>query len=53
LPFWQRAILSLSFELDKLFMLLVPDLVAAVAVGAGACDFPSEPDFVHQILSIW
>jgi hypothetical protein len=34
----------LSFELNQLFMLLVPDLLAFL--------FPSEPDFVQKSLSV-
>jgi hypothetical protein len=37
----------LSFKLDQLFTLLVPELVVA-----GAVIFPSEPDFVQNSLSI-
>jgi hypothetical protein len=36
---------TLSFKLDQLFILLVPELVVAVS-------FPSEPDFVQTFLSI-
>jgi hypothetical protein len=39
----------LSFKLDQLFILLVPDLVQSV----GAAIFPSEPAFVQKDLSIW
>jgi hypothetical protein len=39
----------LLFKLDKLFMLLVPELVVGVAVGVS---FPNESDFVQNSLSI-
>jgi hypothetical protein len=35
---------TLSFKLEQLFILLVPELVAV--------SFPSEPDFVQTFLSI-
>jgi hypothetical protein len=35
----------LSFELNQLFILLVPDLLAFL--------FPSEPDLVQKSLSVW
>jgi hypothetical protein len=38
---------TLSFKLDQLFKLLVPDLAVGVdAEVAGACNFPVEVDFV-------
>jgi peptidoglycan/LPS O-acetylase OafA/YrhL len=42
---------TVSFELDQLFMLLVPELVILVQ-GVGAVIFPSEPDFVQNSLAI-
>jgi hypothetical protein len=39
----------LSFKLDKLHMLLVPELLLSVL---GTFKFPSEPDFVQKSLSI-
>jgi hypothetical protein len=42
---WHHAMAIRSLELDKLFILLVPDLVVGVS-------FPSEPDFVQSSLSI-
>jgi hypothetical protein len=36
----------ISLKLDKLFMLLVPELVVSVEV-VGGVTFPSEPDFVQ------
>jgi hypothetical protein len=41
---WHLTIAIDSFKLDKLFILLVPDLVVVVVVGA--VNSPSEPDFV-------
>jgi hypothetical protein len=40
-----------SFKLNQLFILLVPDLV--VDVGVGNFNFPAEPDFVKEFLSVW
>jgi hypothetical protein len=42
----------LSFELDQLFMLLVPELVVCFEV-VGGVNSPNESKFVQQILSIW
>jgi hypothetical protein len=42
----------LSFKLDQLFILLVPDLVVDVDV-AVTLNFPDEPDFVQNSLSVW
>jgi hypothetical protein len=39
------------FKLDKLFMLLVPELVVWFEP-VGLSSFPSEPDFVQTFLSI-
>jgi hypothetical protein len=39
-----------SLKLDKLFMLLTPELVIVVVVDAFT--FPSEPNFVQNYLSI-
>jgi hypothetical protein len=41
----------LSFKLDQLFMLLVPELVVIGVVGA--FNSPHEPDFVQNSLSVW
>jgi hypothetical protein len=41
----------LSFKLDQLFTLLVPELVVSFEV-EGAVSFPDEPDFVQNSLSI-
>jgi hypothetical protein len=43
---------SLSFQLDELFILLVPELVVWFE-GGGAFIFPSKPDFVQEFLSAW
>jgi hypothetical protein len=45
---WHDAIALLSFELDQLFILLVPVLV----VGCDSRSFPDEPDLVKKSLSI-
>jgi hypothetical protein len=42
---------SLSFKLDQLFVLLVPDLVVDVVV-AITFHFPDESDFVKKFLSV-
>jgi hypothetical protein len=41
----------LSFKLDQLFILLVPELV--VVDVAGTFNSPNEPDFVQNSLSVW
>jgi hypothetical protein len=43
---------TLSFKVDKLFMLLVPELVVWFGV-LGAISFPSESDFVQKFYSVW
>jgi hypothetical protein len=45
---------TLSFKLDQLFVLLVPDLVVHVDVagGAGTFTFPDEVEFFQKFLSI-
>jgi hypothetical protein len=48
---WHRAMAILSFKLDQLFILLVPELVVLVEVVV-TFTFPSEPDFVQNYLSI-
>jgi hypothetical protein len=40
----------LSFKLDQLFILLMPELVLDVA---GTFNFPSKAEFVENYLSIW
>jgi hypothetical protein len=42
---------TLSFKLDQLFTLLVPDLVVDVVVGT--FKFPDEIEFVQKFLSAW
>jgi hypothetical protein len=44
-----QTIAILSFKLDQLFILLVPELVVWFE-GVGAVSFPSEPDFVKKSL---
>jgi hypothetical protein len=44
---------KLSFKLDQLFMLLVPDLAAGVDADVAATfKFPVEVNFVQKFLSI-
>jgi hypothetical protein len=43
---------TLSFKIDQLFMLLVPDLVVDVGVGVGTVNLPDEVEFVQKFLSI-
>jgi hypothetical protein len=38
---------TLSFKLDQLFTMLVPELIVA-----GAIIFPSESDFLQEFLSV-
>jgi hypothetical protein len=47
---WHPTTSIHSFELDHLFMLMVPDLVIGVA---GTFNFPKEPDSVQNCLSVW
>jgi hypothetical protein len=49
-PVWRHAMAHISFKLDQLFVLLVPELV--VWFEATTASFPSEPDFVQESLSI-
>jgi hypothetical protein len=43
---------TLSFKIDQLFILLVPELVVGFVCGVGAIIFPSESDFVQEFLSV-
>jgi hypothetical protein len=43
----------LSFKIDHLFILLVPELVVFFVGECAVVNFPSEPDFVQKHLSIW
>jgi hypothetical protein len=42
----------LSFKLDKLFIVQVPELVVMAGVVVATFSFPSDPDFVQTFLSI-
>jgi hypothetical protein len=48
---WHHAIAILFVELDKLFMLLMPELVVWFEL-VGGVSFPSEPNLVQESLSI-
>jgi hypothetical protein len=48
---WHHTMSSLSFKLDHLFIVLVPELVVWFE-GVVGVRFPSEPDFVQNSLPI-
>jgi hypothetical protein len=49
---WHHTMAIFLFEIDQLFMLLVPFLIFAGNASSNAISCPCEPDFVQKFLSI-